>query len=117
MTCAYFSTGLVVQPPTNVLFVGVTRVVFSKRASLEEYSVLHGLENLEDVSQTITKGILVAVTSRGRTPLSNEKNHGWLGYIGDDILPSYIGIVINHYKDPYKPTSIMESRSFFSWLH
>ena len=25
---------------------------------------------------------------------------GW-GYIGDEILPSYIGIVINHYKDPY----------------
>ena len=33
--------------------------------------------------------------------LSNEKRApGWLGYIGD-ILPSYIGITINHYKDPY----------------
>ena len=21
--------------------------------------------------------------------------------IGDEILPSYIGIVVNHYKDPY----------------
>ena len=36
----------------------------------------------------------------------NEKNlcnHlvGWLGYIGNEILPSYIGTVINHYKDPY----------------
>ena len=30
-----------------------------------------------------------------------EKNPGWLGYIGDDKLPSYIGIIINHYKDPY----------------
>ena len=29
------------------------------------------------------------------------KNPGCLGYIGDEILPSYIGIVINHYKDPY----------------
>ena len=28
------------------------------------------------------------------------------------ILPSYIGIVINCYKDPYKTTSTMESRSF-----
>ena len=33
--------------------------------------------------------------------LSHEKNPGWLGYIGDEILPSYIGIIINHYKDPY----------------
>ena len=29
------------------------------------------------------------------------KNPGWLGYIGDGILPSYIGIIINQYKDPY----------------
>ena len=33
--------------------------------------------------------------------VSHEKYPGWLGYIGDDILPSYIGIIINHYKDPY----------------
>ena len=33
--------------------------------------------------------------------LSNEKNPGWLGYTGDEILPSYIGIIISHYKDPY----------------
>ena len=34
--------------------------------------------------------------------LSNEKRApGWLCYIGDEILPSYIGIIINHYKDPY----------------
>ena len=33
--------------------------------------------------------------------MSNEKNPGWLGYLGDEILPSYIGIVINHEKDPY----------------
>ena len=26
--------------------------------------------------------------------LSNEKNPGWLDYIGDEILPSYIGIII-----------------------
>ena len=25
---------------------------------------------------------------------------GWLGYIGDEILPSYIGIVIRRYKTP-----------------
>ena len=29
---------------------------------------------------------------------------GW----NDEILPSYIWIIISHYKDPYQPTSIME---------
>ena len=34
--------------------------------------------------------------------LSNEKRApGCLVYIGDEQLPSYIGIVINHDKDPY----------------
>ena len=34
--------------------------------------------------------------------LSNEKNPGWLCYIGDEKLPSYIGIIKKkHYKDPY----------------
>ncbi len=41
---------------------------------------------------------------------------GCLDYIGDEQLPSYMGIIMNHDKDPYKPTSIMESKSFFSWL-
>ena len=31
----------------------------------------------------------------------NKKNYsGCLGYIGDEILPSYVGVIINHYKDP-----------------
>ena len=30
--------------------------------------------------------------------LSSVQNPGWLGYIGDEILPSYAGIIINHYK-------------------
>ena len=29
------------------------------------------------------------------------------------ILPSYIRIIISHYKDPYKPTSLMESNNVF----
>ena len=36
---------------------------------------------------------------------------GWV--IWGIILPSYIGITINHYKDPYQPTSIMESNKGF----
>ena len=44
--------------------------------------------------------------------MSNEKTLvGWV--IKGVILPSYIGIIINHYKDPYKPTSIMESSKRF----
>ena len=40
--------------------------------------------------------------------MSHEKRApGWFGYIGDDILPSYIGIIINHYKDPHFPSSIL----------
>ncbi len=45
-----------------------------------------------------TLGVFKELTAH----LSNEKRApGLLGYIGDEILPSYIGIIINHYKDPY----------------
>ena len=30
-----------------------------------------------------------------------KKAPGCLGYLGDDILPNYMGIIANHYKDPY----------------
>ena len=40
-----------------------------------------------------------------------------LGYIGNEILPSYVGIIINHHKDPHETTVITESNAgFFSWL-
>ena len=37
------------------------------------------------------------------------KKNTWLFrvYIGNAILPSYVGIIVNHYKDPYKPTRIL----------
>ena len=39
------------------------------------------------------------------TEFPNENSEktapGWLGYIGDQKLPSCIGIIISHYKDPY----------------
>ena len=41
------------------------------------------------------------------------KTPGWLGYIRDEKLPSYIGIILSHYKDPYQPTSIMECQQGF----
>ena len=33
------------------------------------------------------------------------------------ILPNYMGILINHYKDPYSPSSIMESKRVFFVAH
>ena len=34
--------------------------------------------------------------------MSHEKRApGWLGFVGDEILSSYIGIITNDYKDPY----------------
>ena len=36
-----------------------------------------------------------------RIHVSHEKYPGWLGYIEDEILPSYIGIIQNHCKHPY----------------
>ena len=38
---------------------------------------------------------------RNHVVMSHEKFPGWLDYIGDEKLPSYIGIMINDYKDPY----------------
>jgi len=32
--------------------------------------------------------------------MSNEKTLVVSGYMGDEILPSYLGIMINHSKDP-----------------
>ena len=47
--------------------------------------------------------------------MSNEKRApGWLGYmlifqgVRDEILPSYVVIIVNHYQDPYSTTSILE---------
>ena len=40
--------------------------------------------------------------------MRNEKRApACLGFIWNEILPSYVGLIINHYKDPYiKSTSI-----------
>ena len=36
------------------------------------------------------------------------------GFVGDPKLASYVGIIINHYKDPYEKTQyLMESTDFF----
>ena len=43
-----------------------------------------------------------------------KKHPGCLGYVGDDILPSYIGIMINHYNHPHYQTRIQcKAMEFF----
>ena len=43
--------------------------------------------------------------------LSSERSPGCLD-IGDyRTVPSYVGIMMNHYMDPYEPISRMESKS------
>ena len=38
--------------------------------------------------------------------LSSVRNPGWLFDIGDEIPPNCMGIIMNQYRDPYKPISI-----------
>ena len=46
--------------------------------------------------------------------LSNEKRApGCLG-LGGEILPSDVGIIVSHSRDPYQTTSIMENKRVFS---
>ena len=39
-----------------------------------------------------------------------KKTPGCLGYIGDEILPSYVGIIEKNHKDPYQTSS---NKGFF----
>ena len=50
-------------------------------------------------SLLINQPVLMTCRVRGFEVMKN--NPGWLDYIGDEISPTYIGIMINHYKDPY----------------
>ena len=45
--------------------------------------------------------------------MSNEKDPSCLGHFWGITLPSYVGIIIKHYKGPYKTASIMESNAAF----
>ena len=48
--------------------------------------------------------------------MSSDQNPGYLVYIGDEILPTYTGIVISYYKDPQKPIGIMECHKGFDCI-
>ena len=57
-------------------------------------------------SHDLTNSLKLRPTQKYRgnnknTNWAMKKQPGWLGYIGDEILPSFIGIIINHCKDPY----------------
>ena len=45
--------------------------------------------------------------------LSSSQDPGYLLYIRDEILPSYIGIIISHYKDPPYSSIIVECHRGF----
>ena len=62
---------------------------------------------VDDVQECL---ILSVVTKYQPGHLSNEKSPGCLGCIGNYITLCFKGILISQYKDPYKPTSMMESR-------
>jgi len=53
-------------------------------------------ENCKCAFMSEIKIEVLNLCSGARRHMSHEKYHGWLGCIGDDILPSYIGILINH---------------------
>ena len=66
------------------------------------------------------EGEMLGRVHRQKQDVSNENRApGWLGwYKGDEILPRYVGKIVNQYKDPYEPTSIMEGHDWFwSLLH
>ena len=46
------------------------------------------------------------------------KENNWLFrvFFGDEMLPSDVGIIMNHYKDPSSTTSIMECHKLFVFL-
>ncbi len=56
--------------------------------------------------------------------MSNDKNPGCFGYLGDEKLPSYVGIrdyFVNHHKDPVLKQPLFHSESirpgFFRGSH
>ena len=53
---------------------------------------LHGYVPVTPISASSS---LVANLAMFVQQVSSDQNPGWLGYIGDEILPRYIGIIIN----------------------
>ena len=51
--------------------------------------------------ETLGESMLMLHESRRDQLGAMKKPWTWLFRIGDEILPSFVGIVINHYKDPY----------------
>ena len=49
--------------------------------------------------------------------MSSDQNPGFVGYTGYEILPSYIGIIIGHCKDSYKPTTVDNKDLYYKDPH
>ena len=55
---------------------------------------------------SVTNGEVIKKEAEKWKFLSNEKKRPCcLGYRGDEILPSYVGIIMRHYKDPSLSTN------------
>ena len=85
---SYFSTGLV-QPPTSQPQLISKNVVSNTSFSYRWYfgnRILVVEHAMAPPSRSLSP--LPALESWMKTHLSNEKNPGWLGYIGDEMLPN-----------------------------
>ena len=67
------------------------------------YAWFHAKEGAEKMGGFL-KEFRISCQNAKKTQLSHEKKPWlvrWLGCIGDELLLSYIGIIMSHYKDPY----------------
>ena len=53
-------------------------------------------------------------TKSPRTRATKDPERGCLGYIEDEILPRYVGIIINHYKHPFHQYFMESIRTGFA---
>ena len=58
-------------------------------------------KTLQDFSYTDSPGRSVLVLTLQNYMLSSDQNPGDLLYIGDEKLPRYVRIIMNHDKAPY----------------
>ena len=74
--------------------------IFQGRAlKLQEAFILRILRT--KILKREQRSCMTSHTFERNVQLSNEKNPGYLLYIGDNYTTQLYGIIINHYKDPY----------------
>ena len=65
-------------------------------------SKIHGFEGVMKSMGPILGGLNNTNEPR------KKRAPGWLGCIGDEFLPVYVGLILSHYKDRYYATSILD---------